>query len=224
MALQAILCSEQYEVIALLTTCTEGFRRISMHGVRCSLLKTQAAELGIPLRKVFVSQECSNADYQNRMQAALVEFKDAGVRKVAFGDLFLEDIRRYRDQMLAEVGMTALYPIWGRDTKTLARDFVRDGFRAVLVCVDQRALDVSFAGRMFDSALLADLPAGVDPCGENGEFHTFVIDGPIFRRSIRCRPGAVVSRNNFHFADLLPLSESSVPTKNQKSTRQTTKS
>lgn len=158
------------------------------------------------------------------MQTALVDFKNAGVTKVAFGDLFLEEIRRYRDQMLAEIGMTALYPIWGRDTKTLARDFVREGFRAVLVCVDKRALDISFAGRMFDSELLADLPASVDRCGENGEFHTFVIDGPIFQRGIRYRPGAVVSRNNFHFADLLPVSAASVSTKNQKSIRQSTKS
>jgi uncharacterized protein (TIGR00290 family) len=219
MALQEIPRSGQYEVAALLTTCTEGFRRVSMHGVRCSLLKTQAVELGISLRKVFISRECSNPDYENRMQTALVEFRNLGIKKIVFGDLFLEEIRRYRDQMLAAIGMTALYPIWGRDTKTLAREFVRDGFQAVLVCVDPRALDASFAGRMFDSARLADLPAGVDPCGENGEFHTFVFDGPIFHRGVGYRPGQVVTRDNFCFADLLPVSSRDNPTKNQKSKR-----
>ena len=206
LALREVLAGGEYEVAALLTTCTEGFRRISMHGVRCSLLRTQAVEIGIPLRKVFIGRNCSNADYEARMQKALLEFKAAGVRKIVFGDLFLEEIRRYRDRMLAEIGMTALYPIWGRETHALAREFIRAGFRAGLVCVDPAKLNASFAGRMFDPALLADLPAGVDPCGENGEFHTFVFDGPIFRRPVRFRPGAVVTRENFCFADLLPAS------------------
>ena len=217
MALQDILRSDLYEVAALVTTCTEGFRRVSVHGVRCSLLKTQAIELGIPLRKVFISRDCSNADYENRMQTALVEFRNLGVSRVVFGDLFLEEIRRYRDRMLAAIGMTALYPLWGRDTKTLAREFVQEGFRAVLVCVDPRALDASFAGRMFDGAFLADLPINVDPCGENGEFHTFVFDGPIFHRGVGYRPGRVVTRDNFCFADLLPVSGN--PTKSRKSKR-----
>jgi uncharacterized protein (TIGR00290 family) len=206
LALREILRNDEYEVAALLTTCTEGFRRISMHGVRCSLLKTQAQELGLPLRKVFISRECSNADYEARMQAALLEYKAAGITKVVFGDLFLEEIRAYRDRMLAAIGLAAIYPVWGRDTRQLAEQFIADGFRATLVCVDPRKLDPSFAGRAFDRTLLRDLPGSVDPCGENGEFHTFVFDGPIFRNPIRIRPGPTVSRQNFYFADLLPAS------------------
>lgn len=206
LALREILRNREYEVAALLTTYTEGFRRISMHGVRCSLLKTQAQELGFPLRKVFISRECSNEDYEARMQAALLEYKAAGITKVVFGDLFLEEIRAYRDRMLAAIGMAAIYPLWGRDTRQLAEEFIADYFRATLVCVDPRKLDPSFAGRAFDRTLLRDLPGNVDPCGENGEFHTFVFDGPILRNPIRIRPGPTVSRQNFYFADLLPAS------------------
>lgn len=206
LALREILRADEFEVAALLTTCTEGFRRISMHGVRCSLLKTQARELGFPLRKVFIPRECSNIEYEMRMKAALLEFKATGVNKVVFGDLFLEEIRRFRDRMLAEVEMTALYPVWGRDTRALANEFIAAGFRAALVCVDPAKLDSSFAGRTYDQTLLRDLPAEVDPCGENGEFHTFVFDGPIFRQPVGVRPGSIVLRQNFYFADLLPAS------------------
>jgi uncharacterized protein (TIGR00290 family) len=204
LALRKILRGDLYEPAALLTTCTEGFRRISMHGVRCSLLKTQAQELGLPLRKVFIARECSNADYEARMQTALLEFKSVGISKVVFGDLFLEEIRAYRDRMLTAIGMTAIYPVWGRKTRELAEEFIASGFRAALVCVDPQKLAPSFAGRMFDAALVRDLPATADPCGENGEFHTFVFDGPIFRNPVRIRFGPIVLRQNFYFADLLP--------------------
>ena len=204
LALQRILADGLHEVAALLTTCTEGFRRVSMHGVRCSLLTRQAAALGLPCRKVFIPRECSNEDYERLMRGACCEFKAAGISRVAFGDLFLEDIRAYRDRMLAQIGMTALYPVWGIDTARLAREFIRDGFRARLVCVDSAQLDGSFAGRAFDEALLRDLPATADPCGENGEFHTFVHDGPIFQKPVSCDVGRIVRRGNFHFADLRP--------------------
>ena len=204
LALRKILAEGRHEVVALLTTCTEGFRRVSMHGVRCSLLNRQVEALGIPCRKVFIPQPCANDDYERLMRAACHEFKAVGITKVAFGDLFLADIRAYRDRMLAEVGMTALYPVWGLDTAQLAREFIRAGFRATLVCVDGRKLDASFAGRAYDEALLTSLPAHVDPCGENGEFHTFVHAGPIFRQPVACCVGAIVSRGPFHFADLLP--------------------
>src|SRR5260221_5248242 len=204
LALRQIQRQGEYEVTALVTTCTDGYDRISMHGVRCSLLERQARELGLPLRKVFISQGASNDEYEARMKGAFLEYKKAGVTKAAFGDLFLEDIRSYRDRVMESVGMTALYPVWGLDTRALARDFVRDGFSAVLVCVDPRALDKSFAGRTLDDALLDDLPANVDPCGENGEFHSFVFQGPIFRQNIPCVRGEVVLRDNFYFADLLP--------------------
>ena len=204
LALREILRQGHYEVTALVTTCTEGYDRISMHGVRNSLLERQAGELGLPLKKVFISQGASNDEYEARMKEAFLEYKTAGITKAAFGDLFLEDIRVYRDRLMASMGMTALYPVWGLETRALAREFVRDGFSAVLVCIDPRALDKSFAGRTLDDALLDDLPANVDPCGENGEFHSFVFQGPIFRQTIRCERGEVVRRDNFYFADLLP--------------------
>jgi uncharacterized protein (TIGR00290 family) len=204
LALRQIQREDRYEVAALVTTCTEGYDRISMHGVRCSLLERQARELGLPLRKVFISQGASNAEYEARMKEACLEYQAAGITQAAFGDLFLEDIRAYRDRLMASIGMTALYPVWGLDTRALARDFVSDGFSAVLVCIDPRVLAPSFAGRTFDDALLDDLPATIDPCGENGEFHTFVHQGPIFKRAIPCTRGEVVLRENFYFADLLP--------------------
>jgi len=204
LALREIERRGEYEVSALVTTCTEGYDRISMHGVRCSLLERQAQELGLPLEKVFISQGASNDEYEARMKKVFLDYKKAGITKAAFGDLFLEDIRVYRDRMMASIGMTALYPVWGLDTHALARQFVRDGFCAVLVCIDPRALDKSFAGRTFDDALLDDLPANIDPCGENGEFHTFVFQGPIFNQKIGCARGEVVLRENFYFADLLP--------------------
>ena len=204
LALRKILVEGRHEVAALLTTCTEGFRRVSMHGVRCSLLNRQAEALGLPCQKVFIPQNCTNDDYERLMRVACLEFKAAGITQVAFGDLFLADIRAYRDRMLAEVGMTAIYPVWGLDTRQLAREFIRDGFRATLVCVDSAQLNGSFVGRAFDESLLADLPANADPCGENGEFHTFVHDGPLFRHPVACRVGSFVQRGRFHFADLLP--------------------
>ncbi len=212
LALREVLRSGLYRVIALVTTCTEGYDRISMHGVRCALLAAQAESLGLPLVKVFIPQRCDNAEYEKRMKEVIFAFKSDGVSKVVFGDLFLEDIRAYRDRMLAEVGMTALYPLWGRDTTELASEFIDAGFEAMLVCVDPRKLEASFAGRRFDRQLLDDLPAGVDPCGENGEFHTFVSFGLIFQRPVECRQGPVVTREGFIFADLLPVAADFVST------------
>lgn len=205
MALRAVQQSGLFAVQGLLTTCTEGFRRVSVHGVRCSLLHRQIAALGLPLVKTFIPRECSNADYETRTLKALAEARANGVTKVVFGDLFLEDIRRYRDDLVRRAGMEAIYPLWSRDTTRLAQEFIRDGFAATLVCVDPRRLDQSFAGRSFDPSLLKDLPPGVDPCGENGEFHTFVLDGPIFNTRVRCRLGQVSTRDSFHYADLLPI-------------------
>lgn len=205
LALWELHRSVEYEVTALITTCTEDIGRISMHGVRCALVEQQAAETGLPLIKVFISQGAGNPEYEQKMHAAFLELKSQGIHQVAFGDLYLEEIRQYRDRLLAEIGMSALYPLWGKDTRALAWTFVHNGFSAVLVCVDPRTLDRSFAGRFFDDSLLADLPAQVDPCGENGEFHTFVFKGPIFRRPIPCTPGEVLMRNNFYYSDLLPV-------------------
>jgi uncharacterized protein (TIGR00290 family) len=210
LALREILDSGRYEVAALLTTVTAGYDRISMHGVRSALLDQQAAALGLPLRKVTISPGATNAEYEAAMHAALLDYKSQGITTVVFGDLFLEEIRKYRDRMLGEIGMTALYPVWGLNTAQLARDFIGMGFQAVLVCVDPKQLDEKFAGRFFDQALLADLPPTADPCGENGEFHTFVFAGPIFKHPVKVEKGEVVTRSSFCFCDLLPVAADAV--------------
>jgi uncharacterized protein (TIGR00290 family) len=197
------LAEERVEPKALLATVTEEYGRISMHGVRRSLLRRQAAATGLPLVEVEIPAGCTNEVYESRMAAAFASAELSAVDEVAFGDLFLEDVRAYRESRLADMGKRARFPVWGRDTATLALGFLAAGFRAVLVCVDPRKLDPSFAGREYDERLLADLPAGVDPCGENGEFHTFVTDGPILDRSIDCRRGEVVGRDGFVFCDLV---------------------
>lgn len=193
-----------YDVVALLTTVTSDYARVSMHGVRRTLLHQQATALSLPLTEVAVPAGSSNEDYERAMGKALHRFRAQGIHRVAFGDIFLEDLRAYREARTAECGLTCLFPIWKRDTAKLAQMFIRDGFKAVVVCVDPRVLAPSFAGRAFDEAFLADLPPVVDPCGENGEFHTFVFDGPIFRWPIPVMPAAVVEREGFVFRDLLP--------------------
>ncbi len=209
LGLQAVLKNPALEVRALLTTVTDEYDRISMHGVRCSLLEQQAEALGLPLEKIGIPPHCSNELYEQKMEAAMLKHKAAGVRRMAFGDLFLEDIRAYRDKNLAKVGMEAIYPVWGKNTTALAREFIRDGFKTILVCIDPKQINPSFCGRDFDEALLNDLPATCDPCGENGEFHTFVYDGPIFKKPVGVSKGEIVERDGFWFCDLLPNSRES---------------
>lgn len=194
-------------IVALLTTLTEGYDRISMHGVRRELLEAQAEALGQRLHQVFIPQQCSNEDYAARMEAAMRAFQAEGVTTCAFGDLFLEDIRAYREDNLAKIDMQAVFPLWGRETTALARDFIDLGFKAIVTCVDSKQLDPAFAGRIIDAAFLADLPDGVDPCGENGEFHSFVVDGPNFARPVACQTGEIVDREGFIFCDLIPTSQ-----------------
>jgi uncharacterized protein (TIGR00290 family) len=189
--------------VVLMTTVTADHERVSMHGVRRSLLRRQAAAAGIPLVEVEIPVACTNDVYEERMAAAFRSAELAAVDEVAFGDLFLADIRAYREERLAAAGRRARFPLWQRDTAELAQRFLAAGFRAIVVCVDPRALDRSFAGRDYDQRLLADLPAGVDPCGENGEFHTFVTAGPVLSAPVACRRGEVVERDGFVFADLL---------------------
>ncbi len=207
MALHALLQREQFRVAALLTTVTEGYERISMHGVRRELLQRQAESIGLPLHEVRIPPQCVNPIYEARMEQALRAHYDVGIRKVAFGDIFLEDLRLYREKNLARIGMTALFPIWKRDTRELVQFFHAQRFRAIAACVDTKVLDSSFAGRELDAAFFEDLPSGVDPCGENGEFHTFVFDGPVFQFPIAVRKGDVVNRDGFAFCDLLPAME-----------------
>jgi uncharacterized protein (TIGR00290 family) len=191
------------EVAALLTTMNEAFDRVAMHAVRRTLLQAQADAAGLPLRAVDLPWPCSNEEYERRMGAAVRSLTAEGFTHVAFGDLFLEDVRRYREERLAGTGLTPLFPLWKtKSTAALADEMVAGGLRAYLTCVDPRQLDRSFAGRRFDAALLADLPATVDPCGENGEFHSFACAGPMFSRPIPVSAGEVVEREGFVFADL----------------------
>jgi uncharacterized protein (TIGR00290 family) len=195
---------EQLEPEALITTVTEGYNRISMHGVRRELLARQVQALGLPLVEILIPPECGNDVYEARTAEAFASAPLSGVEEVAFGDLFLEDVRAYREERLAAGGKRGLFPLWGRDTRELAREFIAAGFEAIIVCLDPRALAPSFAGRPYDEQLLAELPPSVDPCGENGEFHTFVHAGPIFPEPIACETGEHVERGGFLFCDLTP--------------------
>ncbi len=198
LALQAALRDSSLRVEALLTTVTEGYERISMHGVRCALLVEQAQAVGLPLEQVRIPIQASNAAYEAAMRALLQRYQARGVSRVIFGDLFLQDIRSYRERQLATIGMRGLFPLWLKETHYLAHDFIAAGFRAILVCIDPKQIDPSFCGREFDEALLAELPPSADPRGENGEFHTFVYDGPIFRqRRVQVVRGEVVHRDGF---------------------------
>jgi uncharacterized protein (TIGR00290 family) len=190
-------------VAGLLTTVNEAFDRVAMHAVRRALVEAQADAAGVPLHAVDIPWPCSNAQYEEVMTIAVNNFLADGFTHVAFGDLFLEDVRRYREERLAGTGLTPLFPMWKtKPTAELAREMIDGGLRAYLTCVDPRKLDRSFAGRAFDAALLAELPAGTDPCGENGEFHSFVWDGPMFQQPIAVRVGEIVERDGFVFADM----------------------
>jgi uncharacterized protein (TIGR00290 family) len=203
LALHRLLSASDLRVAALLTTITRDFDRISMHGVRRDLLEAQAASLGLPLWLGFISKGAANAEYEASMAQAFARCRHRGIDTLAFGDLFLADVRAYRDRLLAEHGMRALYPVWRRDTDRLIREFLDLGFKTAVVCVDPKQLDPSFVGRVIDEQFLADLPSGVDPCGENGEFHTFVFDGPIFAEPVRFSFGEIVCRDGFWFCDLV---------------------
>ena len=204
-ALGEVLKERRYRVAALLTTVTEDYDRTSMHGVRRCLLERQVESLGFPLELVTISRNATNAEYEEKMGQLLERYRVLGVTSVVFGDIFLEDLRRYREEKLAQVGMTAVFPLWKRDTRELAHSLAPQGFRAITTCVDAHALDPKFVGRMIDEHFLTELPESVDPCGENGEFHSFVYDAPIFRRPISFTVGETVLRENrFCFCDLIP--------------------
>jgi uncharacterized protein (TIGR00290 family) len=209
LALAALRADPRYEVVALLTSITCGYDRVSIHGVRRTLLEAQAAAAGLPLVRIALEPQSSNSAYEAAFADALVQsrarFPDAAT--LAFGDLFLDDVRAYRERLLALTAFEPIFPIWGRDTRVLAREFIDASYVAHLVCVDTQQLSASFAGRRFDEALLAELPPTVDPCGERGEFHTFVAGGPIFDAPIPVEHGEIVLRDGrFAFCDLLPAS------------------
>jgi uncharacterized protein (TIGR00290 family) len=214
LALHALLQDSAWEVVALLTSVSDEYRRVSHHGVREELLERQAESIGLPLDKLrlpFGAGPCTNAQYEALVGDKLAGYVERGVRHVGHGDIFLADLRAYREKNLAKLGMTGVFPIWLRDTRELVESFVRLGFRSVLCCVEGAKLDASFVGRELDLSLLADLPAGIDPCGENGEYHSFVYDGPIFRWPVEFETGITVCRDNRHYIDLLSASSADSP-------------
>ena len=204
LALHELQRTGAYRVAALLTTVTEGYDRISMHGVRRQLLEKQAKSLGYPLGIVLIPRTCTDEVYGARMKQVLERWLRRGATGVVFGDLFLEDVRAYRERNLGRVGMKGLFPLWKSDTRELARRFIDLGFKGIVTCVDSKALSGEFVGRDYDEQFLEELPAAIDPCGENGEFHTFVYDGPIFRERVDVIRGEIVLRDNrFYYCDLV---------------------
>jgi uncharacterized protein (TIGR00290 family) len=203
-ALHEVRRAGEYDIVGALTTVTETFARVSMHGVREEILRAQHEAIGVQSLIVPIPYPCPNEIYEARMAVALDESKRQGVTHVIFGDLFLEDVRAYREQKLAGTGITPLFPLWQRPTGALAREMIAGGLETYLVCVDMKQLPKALAGRRFDAALLAELPASADPCGEKGEFHTCVVGGPMFNRRIDVQLGETVERDGFAFADLMP--------------------
>jgi uncharacterized protein (TIGR00290 family) len=196
-------------VLGLVTTLNEAHRRVAMHAVRLELLQRQSEAVHLPLRIVNIPQPCSNAEYEEAMRRVVEDARREGIEWMAFGDLFLQDIREYREAKLSGTGIAPLFPLWGMPTDELAREMISSGLRAVLTCVDPQQLAAEFAGREFDEQLLRELPAHVDPCGERGEFHTFAYDGPMFEKPVETKAGEIVERDGFVFADLLSRSDSS---------------
>lgn len=210
LSLHELRKSGQYEVTALLTTITQDYDRVCMHGVRSVLLEQQAESIGVPAETMFISKNASNEEYESGMRQILEKYKAKGVCGVVFGDIFLEDLRKYREEKLSQIGMKGLFPIWKRDTAELACAFIDLGFEAVVTCADSNLLDSTLVGRPFDDQFLSMLPYAVDPCGENGEFHSFVFDGPVFEQQIPHTTGEVVLRENgFYYCDLLPAATAS---------------
>lgn len=201
-ALHLLRQDPEIEITGLLTTVNAAFDRVAMHGVRRSILEAQARVAGLPLHVVELPWPCPNETYEQLMGAFVREAVSGGVERIAFGDLFLEDIRRYREEKLAGTGLKPLFPVWGKDTSQLAREMIAAGLRTHVSVVDKSKLDAAFAGRLFDETFLLDLPAGIDPCGENGEFHTCVSAGPMFAHALDITAGETVDRDGFVFADL----------------------
>jgi uncharacterized protein (TIGR00290 family) len=202
-ALQVLRASDEVDVVGLLCTVSATHDRVSIHGVRRTLLAAQAAATRLPLVEVVLPSPCPNADYEAALARVLRQARDDGVDAVAFGDLFLEDVRRYRETVLGALGLRPLFPLWGRDTAALAAEMLAAGVHAWVTCVDPERVPASLAGRPWDADFLAALPAAADPCGERGEFHTFVAAGPMLDRAIPVRPGDVVTRDGFVYADLV---------------------
>lgn len=204
LALYKILESDDYEILSFITTITKGYNRISMHGITIDLLEEQVKSIGISLYKIEIPQNCNNKEYEKIMLNTLTHFQKEGISGVIFGDIFLEDIKNYRISQLSPIGLQAIFPLWGINTIEISNEFIKTGFQSIISCVDIRALDSTFSGRIYDQNFLKDLPSTCDPCGENGEFHSFVFDGPIFSRKINIKTGAKLLRDDyFYFTDIL---------------------
>jgi len=205
LALYKIRKNQKYDVTSLLQTVTRSYRRSSMHGVRQILLKQQARSVGIPLEEIYIPKNVTSEEYAGIMRKVLEKHLADGISSVVFGDIFLKDVRKYRENNLSRLGMKGVFPLWQKDSAELARSFIKLGFKAITTCVDGKVLDRTFAGRQFDERFLSELPDDIDPSGENGEFHSFVYDGPLFSERIRFKKGKTVLRDDrFHYCDLLP--------------------
>jgi uncharacterized protein (TIGR00290 family) len=213
--LSKVFSEKKYTIESLLTTISKDHQRISMHGVREELLDAQAQSIGIPVKKIGLTESADLAEYENQLTLALNGFKKEGITYSVFGDIFLEDLRKYREEQLAKLGFKAIFPLWNYNTFELAKDFINSGFKSIVVCVDEKKLDRTFSGRIFDMSFINDLPRDVDPCGENGEFHTFVFDGPVFKNPVPLNKGEIVYKKyktqngelyntGFFYFELLP--------------------
>jgi len=205
MSLYELHRSKEYEVVGLLTTVTRDYDRISMHGVRRMLLEQQAESVGVPLRKILIPVNCTNEIYEQLMAEEMERLKREGITTVAFGDIFLQDLKDYRERNLAKVGMKGVFPIWQRDSRELVESFIKLGFKAIVSTCDPKKISSEFCGRVIDNGFITALPQNVDPAGENGEFHSFAFDGPIFKQPVRFTVGEKVLRDGFWFCDLVPL-------------------
>ena len=206
LSLYQIVKAEKFEISALLTVFTEDYDRVSMHGIRRIMLEKQVEYLGHSLEKIFIPKDASDKEYKSQMVNTLKKYLLNGIRSIIFGDIFLEDVRKYREENLSKIDMTALFPLWKKDTFQLAKEFIKLGFKSVITCVDSKSLSKNFVGRVFDKEFLSALPSNVDPMGENGEFHSYVFDGPLFKHRAKFELGDIVLRNGrFYFCDLIPL-------------------
>ncbi len=204
LALHSILKQKEYEIVSLVTTVTEDYGRVSMHGLRVELLDRQAQSIGIPLKKIFIPKECTNEIYEKSFSDGMQEYIDSGIRNIVFGDIFLEDVKNYRLKQMDQIGMKCIFPIWHENSLELANRFIDQGFRAKTICVDSKVLGEQFAGIEYDRSFLSQLPDNIDKCGENGEFHTFTYDGPYFKNRVECKAGDIVLRNDrFYYCDIL---------------------
>jgi uncharacterized protein (TIGR00290 family) len=207
LALHNLQNDKEYQLVGLLTTITDDYDRVSMHGIRRALLEQQAKSLGLLLDEVFIPKKALNETYEKKMQDILEKYRRNGIDLVAFGDIFFEEVRSYRENNLEKLGMKGLFPLWKKDSKELASSFLDLGFHAIITCVDSHFLNGQFVGRQYDKDFLSDLPSSIDPCGENGEFHSFVYDGPVFKKEIPYKKGDIVLRENrFYYCDLVPPS------------------